>query len=228
MLPNSNSLSAPNSNFSSISNVNNVSTVNDESINPIISSNVEIIANSNVNSSERNSNVNSSESISEENVINEQNTDNESNNEMQSKYVNIYDGVIGSQSCGGDLEEDEISMGEESATRKRALSELSSDSEDSVSSSSFAKPLSPRPSRGAMKVPIVKYRLVGTVLFPLSLRWAGAVLFPSPLLVPAVVRPLVYLVGTRCLPLWLLNPPLFVRNDEFSLLHFRVVIHHFY
>lgn len=188
---------------------------------------MEIIANSNVNSSERN-NVNSSESVSEENVINEQNTDNESNSEMQSKHVNVYGGVIGSQSCGGDLGEGEISMGEESATRKRAMSEFSSDTEDSVSSGSFAKPLPPRPSRGAKKIPIVKYRLVGTVLCPLSLRWAGAVLFSSRLLVPAVVRQLVYLVGTRCLPLWLLCPPLFVRNDEFSLLHFRVVIHHFY
>ena len=167
-LPNSNSLSAPNSNSSNISNVKNVSNVNDESINPIISSNVEIIANSNVKSSERN-NVNSSESISEENVINEQNTDNESNNEMQSKHVNVYGSVIGSQSCGGDLVEGEISKGEESAARKWALSELSSDSEDSVSSGSFAKPLPPSPSRGAMKVPIVKCRLVGTDLFPLSL-----------------------------------------------------------
>ena len=62
----------------------------------------------------------------------------------------------------------------------------------------LAKPLPPSPSRGAKKAPIVKCCLVGTVLFFLPLL--------SRLLVPAVVGPLVYLVGTRCLPLWLLCP----------------------
>ena len=119
------------------------------------------------------------------------------------------------------MEEGEISMDEESVARKWSLSELSSDSEYSVSSCFFAKPLPPSPSQGATKAPIFRCRLLGTVLFPPSLRWARAVLFLlSRLLVPAVVRQLVYLVGTRCLPLWLLCPLLFVRSDEFSLLPF--------
>lgn len=75
------------------------------------------------------------------------------------------------------MEEGEISMDEESVARRRALSELSSDSGDSVSSGFFAKPLPPSPSRGSKKAPIVKFRLVGTVLFSLSLRWARTLCF---------------------------------------------------
>ena len=46
-------------------------------------------------------------------------------------------------------------MNEEAVGRKRALSEVSSDSEDSVSNGSFAKPLPLRPSRRAKKVVVV-------------------------------------------------------------------------
>ena len=44
-------------------------------------------------------------------------------------------------------------MDEESVACKGALSELSSDSEYSVSSGFFAKPLPPSPSRGAKEAP---------------------------------------------------------------------------
>ena len=96
-------------------------------------------------------------------------------------------------------------MNEEAVGRKRALSEVSSDSEDSVSNGSFAKPLPLRPSRRAKKVVVVSSdrsctvppppppplsRLVGVVLFPPLWRLALAV---------AMLR--MRLVSTRCLPL---------------------------
>ena len=186
----------PNPVVTVISNVNNV---NDESINPIISSSVEIIANSNVNSSE---------SISEENVINEQSTDMKLIMKCNLSILMCTVLLLVVNPAGVIWRKAKSRWTRNLLPASGALSELSSDSEYSVSSGFFAKPLPPSPSRGAKKAPVVKCRLVGTVLFPPSLRWARAVLFLlSRLLVPVVVGPLVYLVGTRCIPLWLLCPP---------------------
>ena len=46
-------------------------------------------------------------------------------------------------------------MNQQAVGRERALYEVSSDNEDSVSSGSFAKPLLPRPSRRAKKALVV-------------------------------------------------------------------------
>ena len=93
-------------------------------------------------------------------------------------------------------------MNEEAVGRKRALSEVSSDSEDSVSNGSFAKPLPLRPSRRAKKVVVVSSDRSCPVPPPPLSRLVGVVLFP-PLwrLALAVAMLRMRLVSTRCLPL---------------------------